>query len=540
MSTKILCIAVCLIMAIGFSPAFSAEKKVIVEGVGDNTPKGRQDAYNDALRKAIEKAVGTYVSVEMQVENREVIEENIYSRNEAYIKNVEVLKKWVDDDDLYNVKIQAIVMEGKLKDDIKAFRIIKKRKGNPRLMVIVKVEERNKHWYSNPDANGMRSKIERRLLRKKFKLVDISQVRNIQAIEMAAADGDAKQLKALAQRYGAEVIVTANATKTFSRKFTKYGRTWELYNFDIALKAVVADTAQMIYSNSIQEREKNDFTILYKHADTLTKEMINDIKEKWQSDVFNEATFELIVLNAEYNDILALQEAFGYSLGVNSVFERSFAEDTAVLEITFAGTAGQFGMLLADLEEPVLKVVGRSANKFKVEIEKEGEAVIEPAEDTTPPVITIISPKNGSVFGKASATITIQGTVDDPEVAMVAVGIGVAAVADGSFSAKVTLQSGRNSIMISGFDAAGNEGFVTLSVTLDTRPPKIRFKILNFEEKTFVGYVEPGAKLTVNGKPISVDKAGNFKIVLESVEEGEYVFIAVDAAGNKTERVYDY
>jgi len=531
MNKKYMSFALIFCAFLCISPLYAKAKKVVVEGVGDNTPKGRQDAYNDALRKAIEKAVGTYVSVEVQVENKQLIDEKIYSRNEAYIQSAEILKKGVNKDGLYVVKVRALVKEGKIKDDIKGFEILSKRKGNPRLLVIVKVTERNRHWYTNPDASGIRSKIESRLLRKKFRLVDADQIKNIQQIEKAAAQGNATELKALAQRYGAEIIVTANAGKTFTRSTMLYGRKKDFYTLDVALKAVIADTAQMIYSDSAQTPETARFTDIHKKAETLTKDMIKTIKEKWQSDVFNETVFELMVLKATYQDLLLLKEALEYSLGVNSIIERSFAENTALLEVAFAGTSAQFGLLLADLEEPDCKIMSRSANKFKVQLVK-GTPV--PVKDTVPPVMKIISPKGTAVFPKTASTITVKGIVEDPEVQKVEIGNRTINVKDGSFRLQVKLDPGINIITAKGSDKAGNIGTASVTVILDDQPPYIQFRILDFEKKTFAGRIEPGSKLTVNGNPVETDKEGNFKIVLQSVFGTKLEFVVKDAAGNST------
>lgn len=524
------CACICI------SPLYGKSKKVVVEGIGDNTAKGRQDAYNDALRKAIEKAVGTYVSAEVQVENKQIIDEKIYSRNEAYIQSAEILEKGVNKDGLYAVKVRALVKEGKIRDDIKAFQIISRRKGNPRLLVIVKVTERNRHWYTNPDASGIRSKIESRLLRKKFRLVDADQVKNIQKIEKAAAQGNREELKALAQQYGAEIIVTSHANKTLTDTRVLFGRKKQFYTLDIALKAVIADTAQMIFSDSAQVQRSAVFTDIHDEAEKLTKKMIKAVKEKWQSDVFNETVFELRVLEASYQDVLVLKEALAYSLGVNTVSERNFAENTALLEVSFAGTSSQFGMLLADLEDPDVKMVSRSANKFKVKIVK---GTPEPPKDTTPPVITITSPEDKAVFGKDSAAVTVKGTVDDPQVTSVEIGNMHIRVTDGSFSSKMKLSAGINTITVKGTDNAGNTGTDSATVILDNKPPYIKFKILNFETKTFAGRIEPGSKLTINGKPVKTDTKGNFSIQLKSAFEGRLVFIVEDAAGNRTKRVHE-
>jgi hypothetical protein len=530
---SILIIVLCFV--IGAVPLCAKDKKVIAEGIGDNTAKGRKDAYNDALRKAIEKAVGTYVSVEARVENKQLIEEKIYSRNSAYISSAEIIEKGVNKDGLYFVKIKALVKEGKIRDDIKAFEIIKRRKGNPRFMVIAKVTEKDHNWYSNPDANGIRSKIESRLLRKKFKLIDIDQVKNIKRIEAAAAAGDSSQLKALVQQYGAEIIVTSNVSKTITRRVELYGRKSTLFSLDLAMKAVVADTAQVIYSNSSQVKETGDFTDIHENVTALAKEMVTAIKEKWQSDVFNEATFELKVLDVSFQEVQLLKEALQYSLGVTTIIERSYAEKIAVLEVSFAGSSEQFSLLLADMEEPDLKVVTKSANKFTVKFGKPAG----PAKDTTAPNVKITVPKDGAVVNRDMSKITVKGNVDDPEVQTIEIGNMHVKVNNGGFVTTVSLKSGANRILASGKDNAGNVGTAAVTVTLDDKPPFLKFKVLDFDKRTFSGQIEPGAVLKINGRKVPTDKNGYFKIQLKSTFKGKLNFVVEDAAGNITPISYD-
>jgi hypothetical protein len=147
-------------------------------------------------------------------------------------------------------------------------------------------------------------------------------------------------------------------------------------------------------------------------------------------------------------------------------------------------------------------------------------------------------PPDGTSVGKKNATLTVAGTVDDPGVTTVTLAGKAVAVQDGRFSGRVTLANGLNTVTATAVDAAGNKGSDSVNITLDNKPPYIRFKILNFEKRTFEGVVEPGATLTVNGKPVNVDEKGYFKFVLASAEYTELKFVVRDAAGNITERVY--
>ena len=70
-----------------------------------------------------------------------------------------------------------------------------------------------------------------------------------------------------------------------------------------------------------------------------------------------------------------------------------------------------------------------------------------------------------------SRTITVTGTIDDPE-ATVTVNGTAATISSGAYSAGVTLTSeGENTITATAMDKAGNSSTATVTVSLDTVPP---------------------------------------------------------------------
>ncbi|RKZ24730.1 hypothetical protein DRQ20_06515, partial [bacterium] len=118
-------------------------KTVVVEGtamIGTDLAKARDEAIEDALRSAVEQGVGLLISSETLVKNFQVIEDRILSRSHGYVASYEIVQERKEGS-LYRVRIKAVVKLGNLKDDLAAIGLLLRRKGLPRLMVLV--DERN-------------------------------------------------------------------------------------------------------------------------------------------------------------------------------------------------------------------------------------------------------------------------------------------------------------------------------------------------------------------------------------------------------------
>ena len=95
--------------------------------------------------------------------------------------------------------------------------------------------------------------------------------------------------------------------------------------------------------------------------------------------------------------------------------------------------------------------------------------------DTVPPTLSITSPAEGLITN--NATLTVAGTTNDvtsSPVTLTVNGTAVTVGSDGTFSTKITLTNGSNTIAIVATDSAGKSTTVTRHVTLDTAPPVIK------------------------------------------------------------------
>jgi hypothetical protein len=163
-----------------------------------------------------------------------------------------------------------------------------------------------------------------------------------------------------------------------------------------------------------------------------------------------------------------------------------------------------------------------------------GFASVNITRDTISPALTLTSPQNGEVTGRA--VMTVSGTAEPG--ARVAVNGAGAVRAGPFFSTDIMLVEGVNTIHVQAVDPAGNQASVTVSVTLDRTAP---FLDLDLANGTIVqsaalqlrGRTEPGAALSVNGAPVIVAPDGNFSTNI-SLRPGpnQIRLEASDPAGN--------
>lgn len=178
--------------------------------------------------------------------------------------------------------------------------------------------------------------------------------------------------------------------------------------------------------------------------------------------------------------------------------------------------------------------------------------------DTLAPELTVTNPENGAKFGQE--TITVDGTVYDEHFDFVEINGKKISVEDGSFSERIMLDEGENTITVSAYDLAGNVTTEEIVVTAKFTAPVI--ENLKPARDTHVGYGETvlvefyseaglDATFSVLLPLTNVNLASDNSFEMEEVSEGRYVGMyqvtelgaaegaivevtAIDAFGNKT------
>jgi uncharacterized protein YfaP (DUF2135 family) len=155
--------------------------------------------------------------------------------------------------------------------------------------------------------------------------------------------------------------------------------------------------------------------------------------------------------------------------------------------------------------------------------------------DTVDPWMDITSPEAGKT--NKSTSVTVKGNCE-AKINLTVNGQSVP-TDTGSFSLAVTLSEGSNAVTVVGSDAAGNTVTLRLPVQVDSSAPSLDIVEplggFRTQDKSVVvvGITEPGASVTVDGVPATVDAFGKFSTSV-TLERGRNTITvkASDAAGN--------
>jgi hypothetical protein len=156
--------------------------------------------------------------------------------------------------------------------------------------------------------------------------------------------------------------------------------------------------------------------------------------------------------------------------------------------------------------------------------------------DTVSPRIRIASPQEGQLTN--ISLITVSGFMEPGAMVYIC---GTEAKTDRDmFSGSLTISEGLNTIMAAAVDAAGNTNSTSVTVLLDTTPP--RLEVLSPDDGLRTrsptvevsGSMEPGSDVYVNGRQVALGaEPGVFRTAISLTKEVTTVTVdAVDKAGN--------
>lgn len=372
---------------LGQSGAGQEEQEVVAKGlgaiIGGDQAKAADDALASALRSAVEQVVGTMVQSNVLVENYQVVEDQIYSRTQGYVKSYQVLSQTPRDNTLMEVTVRAIVKKSNLENDLNAIGLLIRQKNKPRIMVLVDEKNMDYHYYyDHYDLNTTANQLTNKFLEKGFTFVDKDVVlRKLQRESvLAALEGDNKSAESIARESGAEVLIMGKAVAKEASGGPAVLRQSGMVSCQatLNLRAVRADDGTIIAVTSQQapavhvDNVTGGTQALIKAADLAAEDLTKKILKVWQQDVYSGTTIQMRVMEVpSFADLTKFRDMLKTHVrGVQNVYQREYSGSTALLDLDVRASASQIADELGrkDFSPYRVQVVNFSQNYLVVKL----------------------------------------------------------------------------------------------------------------------------------------------------------------------------
>ncbi len=335
---------------------------------GDES-SARNAAINDAMRKAVEQAVGAIVSSQTTVENYNLLNDRIYSNTSGYIHDYKILDEGKKDN-LYMVTIQATVGTKHLKDDLSAIGLLMKQKKMPRVAVIILEQNIGEKEFESAlfnagaipyggyvvgmvqlvheagDMSVAENELMKKLIDNGFNVVDEATI--LKDIKLRPGyrvrSLDDNTVKSLGKIADADVIIYGKAVAKLYGRIA--GSDMQSAQADVSLRAVNTDDGRVLASGEQHAASVHIDTItagndaIKKATGELGDSIIATILDKWRQEISSGSLIQLTVNGIKTaGDLVELKDALMSTSGVQDVYEHSIGNGEASMDVSYQGGA---------------------------------------------------------------------------------------------------------------------------------------------------------------------------------------------------------
>jgi predicted hydrocarbon binding protein len=374
-----------LILVVLFSPFTITEclaetQSVTADGmatVQDNQAISRDNAIKDALRKAVEQAVGLMLSSETIVENAALVRDNIYSKTQGYIKQYKIVKE-APDQNIYLVTVLAVIGVSDLKNDLGALGLLQARVGKPRTLFMVREQHIGRDalmYLPAGEIGAVEAAMKEEFMNKEFNVIDRVSAKGNLPVNSATDLSDAT-VRETGRKLGAEIVikVTANVREGARTPGSSVGS----YLADITANAIRVDNGQVLASGRGQGVARHiaqnigENSALDQAGRDVGKKLIDQIIAKWIVETSGVQLTQITIRGLKDMQELSKIKEFlsGQLRGVQDVIQRSYEGGVAILDVSAKTNAQQIGDELAAKNIPdfTLDITGATANTLEIAI----------------------------------------------------------------------------------------------------------------------------------------------------------------------------
>ncbi|MDY6903231.1 MAG: flagellar assembly protein T N-terminal domain-containing protein [Thermodesulfobacteriota bacterium] len=357
---------------------------VTAEGVSviqnGNTASARDNAVNDALRKAVEQAVGTMISAETVAENYTVLRDRVYSKTRGYVRSYNVLSE-MPEGQLYRVQVSAEVGTAEIENDLSALGLLMAQKNMPRVMIMVAEQNIGQthyvYWWdrtmtTQTDMTITENTLMQKLAEKGFNVVDhtvaAKHLELSNAYQIVDLSNDA--IKKIGDLYNAEVVIYGKAYAKL--RGSVMGTSMKSSMANISLRAVNTDTGGVLASGSthVAAAHPDEMTAgteaLRQVTEKIASDLIDQIVNRWSGEVSGGGMIQVTVSgNVDYSGLVSVKDTIRSQIrGVKSIYQREFNAGQAMLDVEYTGSGHDFAdaVTRASFQGMTVRVTGATQN----------------------------------------------------------------------------------------------------------------------------------------------------------------------------------
>lgn len=338
-------------------------REITIEGkaAGENF-NAMEQAKQDALRRAVEQACGTFINTQTNAKNYAVVYDKVMASAAGYVEEFEVVAHRVEGGVSY-CTVRAVVSTQSFESEWTRLAHTMAAEGNPRCMIVV-LEDNDTEDENPPKTNGVvQGVLENFFLKQGVRLGDKSAADETRGrdAEAAALKDDVKKLASLALSAGADVVIKGNAEARHAGRTELAGKTLARWTATINIRAYHTDSAQMLMSNSYSLPHNTTSyyaggdDALRKCAEKYSADILRDIGEAWRKRQNVTRTVQIVLEDCGREDFKALEAALREVDGVQDVQLRQLASNVCNIEVDWSYDTER---LVSRIEE--LKVGGAS------------------------------------------------------------------------------------------------------------------------------------------------------------------------------------
>lgn len=384
-------LSVLTFFAVPASASDNSPVTVDVEGYatieGGKKSAARDDALKSAFRIAIEQVVGVMVKSKTVVSDSALLNDKIFSKSAGFIKTYKIISETIHGDEC-RVNVRATVSAVRLEKSLHDVGLLSKKMGKPRIAVIITEQNIGNDAPTGSLGDGSvstgiaDSAIHSVFEKKGYNLVDrdtlVALAKREGSLSSTGVISSADAAIQVAAGGGAEVAIIGQAVAKAGGAALS-GTNMRTSDATVSVKAVDADTGQLIASESKNERSANvnptagGSEAIKRAALALAEKLHQKIVAKWSSKVTGTRTARLVIKGIDFGSITKFQETLREQVGhVEETFERGFKNGVLTLDAEINGNARELAdeLTATGLQGYKLKILEFTGNTLNIQIQK--------------------------------------------------------------------------------------------------------------------------------------------------------------------------